>query len=698
MAKLKLPEQLKSWKVISQVSGYGSYPTFSVVRNEFDGSKITAVLTCVTFEGDRYNSDNVDLINEEAAFVKNIIKLRGVSNYIDAVVNNDPSKTRISLYLFTTDAKPLKAALDGKQFTDSEIVDFGIQISEMLEKLEQSNILHGNLKPDNIFINRDGSCVLGGFTAFEGNADDPSFLAPEMQQGKQPDYTTDIYSLGLIMYTMANGGKLPFEENGDRAAAVKKRSTATTVPAPATGSEKLKSVIVIACQPDNKNRWKNAGNIKNALAAIKSELPAQEKPAAPVIVPESTEFESNVFEEYSYEEEKEAPPAPKQDNEPLQPAPVMAMGAVIAAEAAKNAAESAEEVKDSEKEKAEPSGEADKPTDAAPEPTEAEKTAENSAAAEETEKKTVEKPEEKTADSASKDQNAASPVTVDAGADIDNRVFDDYEIQSRVFPIRGQQTGHKDYGAYFDDEPEMEYINNQKSANPSASQKQSESAPAAAVTSGYKGSGDNKNDTDNSKSDDDDREPTKRNKTFIAGIIVIVIAAVSALAGLGVLAAQNGWFPFGKTDKVEGDTSSTIPEITAATQPSSTQAAETTVPETTEELSDEEVTPENVVGYFYDYAVEVLEEQGFKVEYSEREYSDEWDEDFIISMSPDSSAPLKKGSTINLVRSRGSKSGSSSSSNTESSESDESSESSNSDNSSEESSSGSESSESSSSE
>lgn len=697
MAKLKLPEQLKSWKVISQVSGYGSYPTFSVVRNEFDGSKITAVLTCVTFEGDSYNSDNVDLINEEAAFVKNVIKLRGVSNYIDAVVDNDPSKTRISLYLFTTDAKPLKAALDGKQFTDGEIVDFGLQISEMLEKLEQSNILHGNLKPENIFVNRDGSCVLGGFTAFEGTADDPSFLAPEMQQGKQPDYTTDIYSLGLIMYTMANGGKLPFEENCDRAAAVRKRGSATTVPAPATGSEKLKSVIVIACQPEAKNRWKNAGNIKNALAAIKSELPAQENPPAQVIVPESTEFESNVFEEYSYEEEKETPPAPKQESEPVEPAPVMAMGAVLAAEAAKNAGETVEEAQEEAvkedttedtKDNAEPSGEDSKPDETGEQAPETEKTA--GEADDKTGEKAEEKPEEKPADSDSKEQPAQTPVTVDADAEIDNRIFDEYEIQSRVFPIRGQQTTHKDYGAYFDDEPEMEYITPQNTANPYSVKKQTE---AAHVNAGYQDGG--RNDMNNAEPDDDDKEPTKRNKTFIAGIIVIAIAVVAALAGLVVLASQNGWFPFGKTEKTGDDTPTTIPEITAATQPTATQA-ETTVPQTTGEPSEDEITPENVVGYFYDYAAEVLEGQGFEVDYSEREYSDEWDEDFIISMSPDSSAPVKKGTTIHIVRSRGSKSGSSGSSDTESSDSGESS--SSDDGGSEESSSESENSESSSSE
>ena len=650
MAKIKLPEQLKSWKVISPVSETSGYPTFKVLKTEFDGSKVPAILTYVNYEGENYSSDNVDLINEEAAFVKNVLKLRGVSNYIDAVVENNPAKSSISLYLLTTDAEPItESFLKNKQLTDAEVVDFGLQISEILEKLEQNNILHGNLKPENIFINKKGKFVLGGFTAFEGTAEDPSFLAPEMEAGKQPDYTTDIYSLGLIMYTMVNGGKLPFETK-DRASSVRKRFSSTTVPAPSGGSEKLKSVIVIACQPKNKNRWKNAGNIKNALAAIKSELPVREQSANQVIAPENTEFESNMFEEFTFDGNEPAP-APKQDTEPEQPAPVMAKGAAIAASAAISSALSKADGEVTEKtdkpETAEKSEnmEADKPETA-------EGTADTKPDGAESGEAAAKASADGTAD------GTADAVKPDDGnaviSDIDNGIFDDYVVQGRNYGARKNDNEKKDYGDFFeDDEPSMEYIDPES---------QQTDISYAATIPAKKASGNN----NYSQSPDpykDDREPTKRNKTFIVGIVVIVLAVLVALAGLGVLAAQNGWLPFGggenPTDAVQADTQETTvaptqPDSTAAT--AATEATEAT--KETETQSDEEVVPENVVGYFYDYAVEVLEGQGFKVNYDEREYSDEWDEDFIISMSPDSSAPVKKGTTIKIVRSRGSKSSS----------------------------------------
>lgn len=597
MAKLKLPDQLKAWKVLSAVSETGSYPTYSVVRTEFDGSKTNAVMTCVTFEDEGYSSDNVDLINDEANFVKSVMKLRGVSNYLDAVVDNVPAKNKISFYLLTNDAKPLQSTA-GKQYSDNEIVDFGLQISEILEKLEQNNILHGNIKPENVLINSKGRCQLGGFTAFEGTADDPSFLAPEMQQGKQPDYTTDIYSLGLIMYTMANDGKLPFEkEEGSREAAVARRATANSVPAPANGGEKLKSVIVIACQPESKNRWKNAGNLKNALAAVKAELPATAAQAPPaVIVPESTEFESNVFEEYAFDETggNAKPAKPKEQS----PVPNMAKGAALSAAA-------------------------------------------NALLAQK------------------KAEGALPKADADGKAeDVNNGVFDDYEVQTRVFNLRNQDNESKDYGDFFEEEDVSKTNAPVKDVPPVA--------PAS----------DQEYFDNRSPYGEDaepvDQEPATRNKAFIIGVVIIVIAALVALAALAVFAVQNGLLPFGKQEETRATVATTATEAPATIVPSSAATVPTTVPETTEPTEETEATeateaptepetteapidvvPEDVTGFYYDYATIVLKAQGFDVAIGESKTSTEYEAGFVIAMSPDSTTTAKTGSTITLTISAG---------------------------------------------
>lgn len=65
------------------------------------------------------------------------------------------------------------------------------------------------------------------------------------------------------MYCLANNKALPFEGGlTTKSEAVKMRTDGTAITAPKNGNEKLKSIIVIAIQPKNENRWKNAVNMK----------------------------------------------------------------------------------------------------------------------------------------------------------------------------------------------------------------------------------------------------------------------------------------------------------------------------------------------------------------------------------------------------------------------------------------------------
>ncbi len=159
---------------------------------------------------------------------------------------------------------------------------------------------------------------------------------------------------------------------------------------------------------------------------------------------------------------------------------------------------------------------------------------------------------------------------------------------------------------------------------------------------------------------------------------MIILALLAALAALGVYAWQNDLLPFGNNSTPE-TTAAPATQTTAAV----TTAPVTTVPETTAEPTEEPVTeepttipettvpydvyPENVIGFYYDYAEEVLRAQGLEVAYGESVPSSEYDYGFVISMSPTDSTLVKSGSTVTLVLSSG-KTGDTESSQTESSQ------------------------------
>ena len=317
MAKtIKLPADLRDWKVTSFVGEDNGCEVYKVSRKIDKNTAQNAILRHAFVGKSNYTDEHAEYFTEEADFIESVKELDGISNYLDVYVQDNQNKKNCDLYIFTEELTSLEELMKTKTFAEDEVVDFGIQMSEMLETLEAKNIFHGNISPKNIFVTADGRYKIGGFTDFEGKITDTSFVAPEVYKQENVDYTTDIYSVGIIMYAMCNGGKIPFESDScDRKNACEERFSDKAVTAPSEGDEKLKSVIVIACQPNNTNRWKNAGNIKNALTSIKTEIGTSSPvPNPDVVVPENTDFDGNVFEEYDYDEFEDTEPTEPQDN------------------------------------------------------------------------------------------------------------------------------------------------------------------------------------------------------------------------------------------------------------------------------------------------------------------------------------------------------------------------------------------------
>lgn len=264
---IKLPEELKDWKIISLVSEKKGQNKYRIVKKDGNG-EIFANLFHIFAYGDHYSSEKADFFEEEVNFLNSIVDKTEYFTCFGAYLYDNPSKEKADMYIATEELEPLSKVMRSKSFTDEEITDFGLQMAEILAFLEEHNIFHGNIRPENIFVTKDGRYKLGGFSDFECKATDLDFSAPEVAQDKSPDLTTDIYSVGLIMYCLANDKDLPFEGGlTTKAEAVKIRTDGTAITAPKNGNEKLKSIIVIAIQPENANRWKNAVNMKNALLA-----------------------------------------------------------------------------------------------------------------------------------------------------------------------------------------------------------------------------------------------------------------------------------------------------------------------------------------------------------------------------------------------------------------------------------------------
>ena len=107
---------------------------------------------------------------------------------------------------------------------DTEALRILTQCAEALAYAHDQGIVHGDLKPSNVFITQDGSVRLFDFgsapdlteataepAATHRFAATPPYASPETLEGKGVDERDEIFSLGCLAYELLSGGQHPFD-------------------------------------------------------------------------------------------------------------------------------------------------------------------------------------------------------------------------------------------------------------------------------------------------------------------------------------------------------------------------------------------------------------------------------------------------------------------------------------------------------
>ena len=117
-----------------------------------------------------------------------------------------------------------------KYFSEEKIMQYFYQICRGLQYIHSKNIIHRDIKSQNIFLMKNGKLKIGDFgiakalTNTKNNATTiigtPYYLSPEVINGEPYNYKTDIWSLGVVLYEMCCL-KMPFEGNNIAALSIK---------------------------------------------------------------------------------------------------------------------------------------------------------------------------------------------------------------------------------------------------------------------------------------------------------------------------------------------------------------------------------------------------------------------------------------------------------------------------------------------
>ena len=176
-----------------------------------------------------------------------------------------------------------------------QVLKYGIEICEGLEKAHRGGVTHRDLKPGNVMLTKTGAKLMdfglaksssqsgapaSGLTLTSPVASRPltqegmvvgtfQYISPEQIEGKEADARSDIFGLGAVLYEMATG-KRAFDGKTTTSviAAILERDPAPIFAVQPTLPRALDSVVKTCLAKDPEERWQSAHDVKLQLKSI----------------------------------------------------------------------------------------------------------------------------------------------------------------------------------------------------------------------------------------------------------------------------------------------------------------------------------------------------------------------------------------------------------------------------------------------
>lgn len=306
------------WTIEKQI-GRGTYgAVYQAVRRSNDLTS-RAAIKVISIPQDPYEleslrADGLDL-HASRTYLKRIVddfvneirlmeSFKGIQNIVsieDYKVLERTDAIGWDIYIRMELLTPFSAYVCDRKLSEEDVIQLGCDICTALEICSRRDIIHRDIKPENIFVNDFGSFKLGDFgtarkmESLMGGLSQKgtyNYMAPEVINGSDYDARVDVYSLGLVLYRLMNGNRLPFVSEkqllspSERRNAFDRRIRGEALPPPCEASPAMAQVILRACAFDPQQRFASASQLRQALQQVarrrdfEEEIPAQVPPTA----------------------------------------------------------------------------------------------------------------------------------------------------------------------------------------------------------------------------------------------------------------------------------------------------------------------------------------------------------------------------------------------------------------------------------
>lgn len=301
----KIPCPLAGWEIVRQISS-GSYgKVYEIKKLDKFGETEHSALKVISIpesgnEISSYRDDGLDdesiaevltnrveVIRKEFNFMS---ELKGNSNIVsyedhETIPHEDGLgyDILIRMELLTSLTDYVNKNIDVRTINEDIVIQLGIDICKALELCRKQDIIHRDIKPQNIFINKNGDFKLGDFgiaktmdhSTYATKAGTYGYMAPEVYKAQPYNAGVDMYSLGLVMYWMLNERRGPFlplppetPKHSQNEDAFERRMKGEAFPRPLHGGQELAGIVLKACAFDPKDRFSTPAGMRLALEGI----------------------------------------------------------------------------------------------------------------------------------------------------------------------------------------------------------------------------------------------------------------------------------------------------------------------------------------------------------------------------------------------------------------------------------------------
>jgi serine/threonine-protein kinase len=192
------------------------------------------------------------------------------------------------------DGITLKKYIEKKsRLSVKEAVSIAIQVAMGLEAAHNNNIIHRDIKPQNIMISKEGKVKVTDFgiakaatsnTITSNVMGSVHYTSPEQARGGYSDAKSDIYSLGITLFEMLTG-RVPF--NGDTTVAIAIKHIQEELPTPTDYNEDIpisvEKIVLKCCQKSPDRRYQSADEL---IADLKRSLITPDKDFVSLVDPD----------------------------------------------------------------------------------------------------------------------------------------------------------------------------------------------------------------------------------------------------------------------------------------------------------------------------------------------------------------------------------------------------------------------------